>query len=421
MWLCIDLHWTRGGGSRWWGMDSLPSVLSCRIVAHMRLPASLLKPSCCGTSGRYVGSAATMVIITVSCITYSYLLFISSLASESASFNLICCATLGFIAAGVYGSWLATFIVGPGRTTDLPSALLLPGDDVPEKHVTSDSRSGGDAKDSSSPKDNGHAYQLRPTARRTRSAKLSAASRVERASIESAFQQQTSSSSSSSSSTVASNKGKAGDKMTITSVADSGCVPPAIVGPENKHDNAQKCDDELVMCDICQLIKPAGARHCRVCGTCALRRDHHCPWIGICVGQYNISLYKAFLLFASIGSFLPMIISLSLAYTKSNGFENLALVRNGLFGWYILYFVGHFESLASAQAAWRLLYQECVSAMGGVDILDLLILASQCMLSSAVVLGVGFLVIIHIFRIPLHRYMGHLFKLCVCRESDNLD
>jgi hypothetical protein len=40
-------------------------------------------------------------------------------------------------------------------------------------------------------------------------------------------------------------------------------------------------------CEFCNKIKYERTSHCRVCKICVLRRDHHCVWIGNCVGMNN--------------------------------------------------------------------------------------------------------------------------------------
>ncbi|KAI1891215.1 hypothetical protein AGOR_G00141490 [Albula goreensis] len=46
-------------------------------------------------------------------------------------------------------------------------------------------------------------------------------------------------------------------------------------------------------CPTCRLVRPPRAGHCRICGTCVQRLDHHCVWINSCVGQAN---HRCFLL-----------------------------------------------------------------------------------------------------------------------------
>ncbi|KAJ8010742.1 hypothetical protein DPEC_G00078320 [Dallia pectoralis] len=40
-------------------------------------------------------------------------------------------------------------------------------------------------------------------------------------------------------------------------------------------------------CSVCMVDRPPRAGHCRICGICVLRLDHHCVWINNCVGQAN--------------------------------------------------------------------------------------------------------------------------------------
>lgn len=46
-------------------------------------------------------------------------------------------------------------------------------------------------------------------------------------------------------------------------------------------------------CAVCRVVRPPRAGHCRICGVCILRLDHHCVWINSCVGQAN---HRSFLL-----------------------------------------------------------------------------------------------------------------------------
>ncbi|PPQ65457.1 hypothetical protein CVT24_010788 [Panaeolus cyanescens] len=47
-------------------------------------------------------------------------------------------------------------------------------------------------------------------------------------------------------------------------------------------------------CESDLIVKPYRAHHCRACGTCVLKYDHHCPWIGQCVGARNHKFFLNF-------------------------------------------------------------------------------------------------------------------------------
>jgi len=93
--------------------------------------------------------------------------------------------------------------------------------------------------------------------------------------------------------------------LLFSAYRDPGIIPRRTLPPEKQQSenksglktvSVNQVEIQMRWCVTCKIFRPPRCTHCATCDVCVERFDHHCHWLGNCVGQRNYHTFFFFVL-----------------------------------------------------------------------------------------------------------------------------